>query len=106
MDTSGFYKVDESGELLYAPNFVHAPNFSLIRKEKDKYDYAKCDGWKWFDSEELTKSEYKIDTRVSDIEKIIDECPSISTEDRMKIKEGITNLQVTNLQPIGVKENA
>ena len=105
MDTSGFYKVDGSGELLYAPNFVHAPNFSLIRKKKDIYIYPQ-DGWKWFDSEELTKSEYKIDTRVSDIEKIIDECPSISTEDRLKIKEGVANLRVTNLQPIGVKENA
>lgn len=53
---SGFYKVDEvSGELLRGPNFVHAPDFSLLAEDKDEYlalDIFPMDGWYWFDTEE------------------------------------------------------
>jgi hypothetical protein len=47
-DTSGFYKQDENGVWLYAPNFVYAPNFELLRENKDNYTYP-IDGWVWFD---------------------------------------------------------
>ena len=47
--TPGFYKLD--GELLYAPNFVEASSFFLLKEEKDIYTYPQ-DGWYWFDSEE------------------------------------------------------
>lgn len=49
MDTSGFYKLD--GEvLLYAPNGVMAPDYSIDRSGKDDYTYPVY-GWYWFDSE-------------------------------------------------------
>ena len=53
LDTSGFYKLD--GELLYGPNFVYAPAFTLLRELKDTYEYPQ-DGWIWADSEEEARS--------------------------------------------------
>jgi hypothetical protein len=51
MDTSGFYKIDpESGELLYAPNGVYAPTFTLLREDRESHEYP-VDGWIWFDGE-------------------------------------------------------
>lgn len=47
---SGFYK-SEDGILIYAPNFVACPEFSLLRDKKDLYEYP-VDGWYWFDSDE------------------------------------------------------
>lgn len=43
-----FYKRQDE-ELLVAPNFVHAPNYSLTAEDKDEYTYP-ADGWYWFDS--------------------------------------------------------
>jgi hypothetical protein len=51
-DTSGFYKIDENSNLLYAPNFVDSPDYSLNRDLKDTYDYP-IDGWEWFDEKPL-----------------------------------------------------
>lgn len=48
MDTSGFYKLNEVGEWEYAPNFVYAPTYTLLREDKDTYDYP-VDGWYWYD---------------------------------------------------------
>jgi hypothetical protein len=45
MTTSGFYKSD----LTYAPNWVIAPGFELLRSAKDSYTYP-VEGWYWFDS--------------------------------------------------------
>lgn len=68
-DTSGFYRFDkEAATLLYAPNFVYAPTFTLRRGMRDSklppiakarvVDVAKkvpvtypVDGWYWFDGE-------------------------------------------------------
>jgi hypothetical protein len=47
-DTSGFYKIDEDGTLLYAHNWVIAPTYSLYRELKDTYSYP-VDGWIWYD---------------------------------------------------------
>jgi hypothetical protein len=47
-DTSGFYKIDENGDWLYAPNFVETSEYSLYRELKDEYEYP-IDGWQWYD---------------------------------------------------------
>ena len=44
----GFYKLD--GELLYGPNFVYGPTFSLLKEDHASYTYP-VEGWYWFDSE-------------------------------------------------------
>ena len=46
-DTSGFYKLDGE-ELLFAPNFVYAPAYSLVRGAYQELPY---DGWSWYSSE-------------------------------------------------------
>jgi hypothetical protein len=50
----GFYKLDGE-DILYAPNFVKAPNFTLLKEDKDTYEYPK-DGWYWFNTEEEAKN--------------------------------------------------
>ena len=42
----GFYKLDENGSWLFAPNFVYAKDYIL---EKDGYR-EEIDGWKWYDT--------------------------------------------------------
>lgn len=51
MDTSGFYKLNESG-LLFAPNFVHMPGLS-IHKDNEEDKTGTYNGWQWFDNEAL-----------------------------------------------------
>lgn len=41
----GFYKLDENGDWLFAPNFVYAKDYIL---EKDG-NREETDGWKWYD---------------------------------------------------------
>lgn len=49
-EDAGFYKIDpSSGELLFAPNAVHAPTFTLLREQHAEYQYPQ-DGWYWFDT--------------------------------------------------------
>lgn len=48
-DTSGFYKLG-NGELLFAPNAVNGPGFSLHRDNPDDR-LAQQGGWQWFDSD-------------------------------------------------------
>jgi hypothetical protein len=45
MTTSGFYLSD----LTYAPNWVLAPGYELLRSAKDSYTYP-VQGWYWFNS--------------------------------------------------------
>ena len=42
----GFYKLDENGSWLFAPNFVCAKDYVL---EKDG-NREEVDGWKWYDT--------------------------------------------------------
>ena len=42
----GFYKLDENGSWLFAPNFVCAKDYVL---EKDG-NHEEVDGWKWYDT--------------------------------------------------------
>jgi len=53
METQGFYKLEDDN-LMYAPNFIFAPNYELRKELKDTYVFP-VDGWHWFDSEELAK---------------------------------------------------
>jgi hypothetical protein len=53
----GFYKLDTNGNMLHAPNAVFAPNYTLLKAEKDTYTYP-VDGWRWFDSERDAKLHY------------------------------------------------
>lgn len=53
-DTSGFYKQNEEGEWLYAPNFVYSATYELVREKKDEYNYP-VDGWYWFDKDPNNK---------------------------------------------------
>jgi hypothetical protein len=48
IDTSGFYKKNENGEWMYAPNFVESTEYVLVRDNKDNYQYP-VDGWVWYD---------------------------------------------------------
>jgi hypothetical protein len=63
-DSSGFYKLyqgeDSTMELSHAPNFVYAPNYTLLKENKDNYEYP-VDGWSWFDSQEQAEQHYGIE---------------------------------------------
>jgi hypothetical protein len=54
-----FFKVDADGVFHEAPNFVHAPSYSLVIADKDGYDYP-VDGWTWFDTEEEAKAHFEV----------------------------------------------
>lgn len=54
-DTSGFYKINEIGNLMYGPNFVCNADYKLTRETKDQNIYP-IDGWFWFNSESEAKS--------------------------------------------------
>jgi hypothetical protein len=50
MDTGGFYTYDtETSEGFYAPNFVYAKDFQLLKEQKDIYTYPEHN-WYWFNS--------------------------------------------------------
>lgn len=51
MNTSGFYKLnsDQTG-LIYAPNFVHGPGYSLTRESHENETYP-VNGWTWYESD-------------------------------------------------------
>ena len=48
--TAGFYKQNEEEQWMYAPNFVYAPTYTLLKEEKNTYDYP-IDGWNWYDEQ-------------------------------------------------------
>ena len=60
METEGFYKL-ENEQWLYAPNYIYASNYTLLKEEKDTYKYP-IDGWNWYNEQP-----YKIDNMNSDI---------------------------------------
>lgn len=47
--SEGFYKINTNGGLMYAPNFVYGPGFTLHRDDPNNVNMAEIDGWKWFD---------------------------------------------------------
>jgi len=52
IDTSGFYRVDVNGAFQFAPNFVHAPDYDLLREDRLTYTYPTMGDWYWFDVED------------------------------------------------------
>lgn len=58
MDTSGFYKMEDGGNLLYGPNFVENKDYQLYRESHAQQTYP-VDGWYWFDSEEQAKDFFR-----------------------------------------------
>ncbi len=52
----GFYRQNEDLTWEYAPNFVYAPNYTLLKEEKDTYKYP-IDGWSWYDEQPYTIEE-------------------------------------------------
>ena len=51
-DTAGFYKQTETENWEFAPNFIYAPTYTLLREDKDTYTYP-VDGWVWYDTAPL-----------------------------------------------------
>jgi len=47
----GFYAVDDQNALLFGPNAVDGPGFSLRKELKDTYAYP-VNGWSWFDTKD------------------------------------------------------
>ena len=52
----GFYKLDENGDWLFAPNFVYAKDYTI---EKDG-NRESIDGWKWYDEEPIDYTIWKL----------------------------------------------
>lgn len=52
----GFYKQDDNGSWLFAPNFVYAKDYVL---EKDG-NREEIDGWKWYDEEPIDYTIWKL----------------------------------------------
>jgi len=48
-ETAGFYKRDpDSKELLFAPNGVYGPGFTLLAERREEYSFP-VDGWTWLE---------------------------------------------------------
>ena len=60
--TSGFYKL-EGEDLFCAPNSVTSPIVSLVKVEKDSYEYPQ-DGWYWFNSLNESCSFWDLDVNI------------------------------------------
>ena len=54
-DTAGFYKLNEINEWEFAPNFIYAPTYTLLREDKDTYTYP-IEGWEWYDESPIEES--------------------------------------------------
>ena len=42
----GFKKITETGDVLFAPNFVSSKNYELLAEKHSEYTYP-IDGWEW-----------------------------------------------------------
>lgn len=57
-DTSGFYKLDESEDILYASYAVYNKDYTLLKDQKDSFTYP-VDGWYWFNTREEAENHFK-----------------------------------------------
>lgn len=55
----GFYRQNEDLTWEYTPNFVYAPNYTLLKEDKDTYELP-IDGWNWYDEQPYTIEEENI----------------------------------------------
>ena len=51
MSNAGFYRIDPSGELLYAANGIATPTGNYVSDEHAGYAYPIDGAWRWFDSD-------------------------------------------------------
>lgn len=49
-----FYKLDQDNNFHEAPNFVYAPDYTLLKDDHLTYEYP-VDGWIWAESPEEAK---------------------------------------------------
>lgn len=60
----GFIKTTETGEVLFAPNFVSARDYELLAEKHEEYTYP-VDGWMWVEdyeepATEVTEADYDL----------------------------------------------
>jgi hypothetical protein len=67
-DTSGFYRVDQNDMFQYAPNFVHGPDYSLLKIEHASYTYPTTGGWMWFDDEATARTHFNVPAPVDELD--------------------------------------
>lgn len=77
-DSSGFYKKDPGGPLLFGRYFVLNANYHLKRDEKDLHVYP-VDGWSWYDSEEDARVALGFPTKLEEV------FAAMSEEDKLAI---------------------
>lgn len=65
-DTSGFYKLDEYGNMLYGPNFVISATHSLIAQLYNTYTYP-TDGWYYFETQDAAYTFFNYVPPVMDV---------------------------------------
>ena len=58
-DTSGFYRLQDKA-LQFAPNEVHAPDYSLSRLDRERLPLPH-DGWQWFDTTEAAHAHHGLE---------------------------------------------
>lgn len=59
--SAGFYKLNMvSGGLLYAPNYVMGPGFSLSKEDENLTDMEETNGWKWFETDSEAYNYFEI----------------------------------------------
>ena len=55
----GFKKITDTGEVLFAPNFVSSKDFELLAEKYDEYTYP-IDGWEWVEDYEPENTDGEI----------------------------------------------
>ena len=60
----GFIKTTESGEVLFAPNFVLTKDYELFAEKHEEYNYP-VDGWEWTENyEQINEPQENEDTTI------------------------------------------
>lgn len=57
--SAGFYKIDGTNNLIYAPNTVLNAEFELTKEKHEEYKFP-IDGWYWFNSEEEAREFFNL----------------------------------------------
>jgi hypothetical protein len=64
-DTSGFYKLDPGGVLLFGRYFVFNADYHLNRDNRDQHEYP-VDGWSWYGSEDEAREALGFPTKLEE----------------------------------------
>lgn len=57
----GFYRVDPSGELLFAAAGIETPTGSYVAENREDYTYPIDGAWRWFDSQGTALAFFALD---------------------------------------------